>query len=250
MSLESLGIFGDSFNVLTSLFTGFAFAGVIISVILQTQELKEAREEFRGQKEALQNQEFDNKFFQMLNLLNNITENLTIKNGTNTLHGKDIFKYFKNKFHNTIEEKYSDDLFNNSIKDDKFTYFKNEFDEFNNEYDTTFKYYFINLYQVLKYIDTYAKNKNEAKEYTNMLRAQLTKNELVLLVYNAIGVQNFTTNDYQRLVEKYEFFEHLRYDDFCENENLIQINTSVLIKYNDDAFGKNQALIEEIEKQR
>jgi len=63
MSLESLGIFGDSFNVLTSLFTGFAFAGVVISVILQTQELKEAREEFRGQKEALENQEFDNKFF-------------------------------------------------------------------------------------------------------------------------------------------------------------------------------------------
>ena len=62
MSLESLGIFGDSFNVLTSLFTGFAFTGVVISVILQTQELKE----------ALENQEFDNKFFQMLNLLNSI----------------------------------------------------------------------------------------------------------------------------------------------------------------------------------
>lgn len=79
MPLENLGVFGDSFNVLTSLFTGFAFAGVIISVILQTQELKEAREEFKGQKEALQNQEFDNKFFQMSNLLNNITDNLIIK---------------------------------------------------------------------------------------------------------------------------------------------------------------------------
>lgn len=83
MTLEHLGIFGDSFNVLTSLFTGLAFAGVIISVILQTQELKEARDEFKGQKEALevQNielsiQSFDNKFFQMLNLFNNILNNL------------------------------------------------------------------------------------------------------------------------------------------------------------------------------
>lgn len=250
MSIEKLGVFGDSFNVLTSLFTGLAFAGVIISVILQTKELKEARAEFKGQKEALQNQEFDNKFFQMLNLLNNITDNLTITSGSSIVQGKDIFRYLKNKFHNSILQAYNNDIVNSSVKDEKFIYFKNEFDQFNNEYDTTFKYYFINLYQILKYIDTYVKNKEEAKEYTNVLRAQLTKNELVLLAYNAIGVQSFTTNDYQKLVEKYGFFEHLRYGDFCDNSNLIEINTSVLAKYDDSVFGKNKALIEEIGKYR
>lgn len=243
----SFGTWGDFFGgVLNPILTFLTFMGLLITIILQQTELKQSREEFKGQKVSLENQEFDNKFFQMLNLLNNITDNLTIKEGKKVFNGKDTFRYLKNKFHNSIQNTYSDDLVNQNIEDEKFIYFKNEFDELNNEYDTTFKYYFINLYQILKYIDTYAENKNEAKEYTNMLRAQLTKNELVLLAYNAIGVQNFTTNDYQKLVEKYEFFEHLRYDDFCENENLTQINTSVLKKYNDNAFGKNSDLISKI----
>lgn len=239
MTLESLGVFGDSFNVLTSLFTGLAFAGVIISVILQTQELKETRTEFKGQKEALQNQEFDNKFFQMLNLLTNITENLNIESGGKKYQGKETFELLKNKFQEDIQD-------NSNYSQDKFSNFQSVFNDFNNSYDTTFKYYFINLYQILKYINTYIEDEKEAKEYTNMLRAQLTKNQLVLLAYNAIGVQDFTTNDYQQLVEKYSFFEHLRYDDFCENQNIIQTVNTVLVRYENKAFGKNQDLIDKI----
>ena len=247
MTLESLGVFGDSFNVLTSLFTGLAFAGVIISVILQTQELKEARTEFKGQKEALENQEFDNKFFQMLNLLNNISDRLTLEIHSTNHNGKDVFKYLKRFINHNMYTSYNGDLINNRpLEEDKFKYFQNEFDDFNNSYDTTFKYYFINLYQILKYIDTYSINETEAKEYTNMLRAQLTKNELILLAYNAIGVQNFTTNQYQLLVEKYAFFEHLRYDDFCENENIIEIVNTILVKYDEKAFGNNIDLIDKI----
>ena len=93
-------------------------------------------------------------------------------------------------------------------------------------------------------------SEEEAKEYTNMLRAQLTKNQLVLLAYNAIGVQDFATNDYQLLVEKYSFFEHLRYNDFCENANIIQTVNTILVKYADKAFDKNQGLIDEIAKHR
>jgi hypothetical protein len=247
MSLESLGVFGDSFNVLTSLFTGMAFAGVIISVILQTQELKEARMEFKGQKEALENQEFDNKFFQMLNLLNNISDRLTLKINSTSHNGKDVFKYLKQNINDRIFQSYHGDVINNRpLKENKFEYFQTEFDDFNNKHDTTFKYYFINLYQILKYIDIYSNNEVEAKEYTNMLRAQLTKNELILLAYNAIGVQSFTTKQYQLLVEKYAFFEHLRYDDFCENANIIEIVNTILTKYDNKAFGNNIDLIEKI----
>lgn len=248
---SSFGEWGDFFGgVLNPLLTFLTFLGLLITIILQQKELKQSRKEFEGQKVALQNQEFDNKFFQMLNLLNNITDNLTIKRVHKTLNGKDVFRYLKDIFHSTIQDRYSNDVANNSLEDDKFTYFKNTFDDLNNEFDTTFKYYFINLYQVLKYIDLYAENKHEAKEYTNMLRAQLTKNELVLLAYNAIGVQNFTTNQYQLLIEKYAFFEHLRFDNFCDNANIIKILTTVLIKYDNSAFGKNHNLIKKIEEYR
>lgn len=259
---SGFGEWGDFFGgVLNPILTFLTFMGLLITIILQQTELKQSRKEFQGQKESLENQEFDNKFFQMLNLLNNINDRLVVNIKKEDLKGKDVFEYLKEKLYNSIFIQYNQHLHHNSLFDkhekdnksnllfdDKFLYFKNEFDNFNNKYDTTFKYYFINLYQILKYIDTYCRNIKEAKEYTNMIRAQLTKNALILLAYNAIGVQNFTTNQYQLLVEKYEFFEHLRYDDFCENPNIIEIVNSILAKYDDKAFGNNIDLIEKIRR--
>lgn len=244
---KKLGEWGDFFGgVLNPILTFLTFMGLLITIVLQQSELKQSREEFKGQKESLENQEFDNKFFQMLNLLNNINDRLVINVNKDELKEKNIFEYLKEKLHNNIYYSYNQDLIDNSLLEDKFLYFKNEFDNFNNEYDTTFKYYFINLYQILKYIDTYSQDEKQAKEYTNMIRAQLTKNALILLAYNAIGVQNFTTNQYKLLVEKYAFFEHLRYDDFCENANIIEILNTILTKYDDKAFGNNIELIEKV----
>jgi hypothetical protein len=245
---SGFGEWGDFFGgVLNPILTFLTFMGLLITIILQQTELKQSRKEFQGQKESLENQEFDNKFFQMLNLLNNISDRLVLKINSASHSGKDVFKYLKQIINDKIFQSYNGDLINNrTLEKDKFKYFQNEFDDLNNKYDTTFKYYFINLYQILKYIDTYSINEREAKEYTNMLRAQLTKNELILLAYNAIGVQSFTTNQYQLLVEKYAFFEHLRYDDFCENEKIIEIINSVLAKYDNKAFGNNIGLIEKI----
>ena len=44
-SLEKKGQFGDSYGSLNSLFSGFAFAGVIVAILLQRLELKLQREE-------------------------------------------------------------------------------------------------------------------------------------------------------------------------------------------------------------
>jgi len=58
------GQFGDVFGVLNCLFSGLAFAGVIISILmqkeelnLQRQELKETREELKKQAIAQEKQE-------------------------------------------------------------------------------------------------------------------------------------------------------------------------------------------------
>jgi hypothetical protein len=55
---EARGLFGDSFGAINALFSGLAFAGVIVAIMLQReelrlqrQELEQTREELRGQKE-------------------------------------------------------------------------------------------------------------------------------------------------------------------------------------------------------
>jgi hypothetical protein len=64
-SLTARGQFGDAFGVLSSLFNGLAFAGLIITITLQSRELRlqrvelsAARDEMRGQREQLQYQSF------------------------------------------------------------------------------------------------------------------------------------------------------------------------------------------------
>lgn len=68
-----IGKVGDSYGVLTSLYTGLAFAGVIVTIILQSQELalqrkelKDTRAEFKQQNRTLKYQRFENTFFNLV----------------------------------------------------------------------------------------------------------------------------------------------------------------------------------------
>jgi len=235
-NLSNLGQFGDSFNILTSLFTGLAFAGVIISVRLQKEELIKVSNEMISQN-------FDNKFFQMLNLFNSLIDSLIVKRATSHLISKHNGQVERETI--TYEKRDVIKVLKRIFEDKKIISRENfqiEFENFNQQYDTTFKFYFINLYQILKYIDRQFKEDiNSAKNYTNIVRAQLSKDELVLLFYNTIGVIPFSGKNYKNLVEKYAFFEHLTYSDLNPNKNR-DIVDILLQEYHVSAFGKNENL--------
>ena len=297
--LNKWGVFGDSFNIITSLFTGLAFAGVIVSVILQTQELKlqreelkETKDELKGQKEQLakqarhleeQKQEmviqsFDNKFFQMLNLFNTNINNLKINN-SNIMevaypyhNGKKVLSVLKQELITRINVNLDPNLITvnrPNMEDNKIIgMFQELFQKFNQENSNTFKYYCINLYQILKYIDEntpkeslftnvtkmistiYAYSKDDRqlriKGYANIIRAQLSTDELILLMYNAIGVIPFSGEKYKELLEEYAFLEHLSVE-YLEHENIIRIN-DILKQYNKKIAGKNKKLENKIER--
>lgn len=70
---EWKGEFGDKFGVINSLFSGLAFAGIIITILLQSRELKLQREEledtrevFESQLELMKRQQNENSFFNLL----------------------------------------------------------------------------------------------------------------------------------------------------------------------------------------
>ena len=87
---EERGTFGDMFGAINALFSGFAFAGLIITLFYQKEELKLQREElketraemarqrseFEEQNNTLKRQRFENTFFSMLSLQQEITSNL------------------------------------------------------------------------------------------------------------------------------------------------------------------------------
>ena len=80
---ENRGTFGDMFGAVNALFAGLAFAGIIYTIFLQRQELElqrrelaETRGELAGQKLQLARQAFENTFFQMLALHNEIVSSM------------------------------------------------------------------------------------------------------------------------------------------------------------------------------
>ena len=80
-SQEMKGQFGDMFGAVNALFTGLAFSGVIVTIILQSKELKlqrdeliETRKEFKQQNRTLTYQRFENTFFNLVQQYNRLSK--------------------------------------------------------------------------------------------------------------------------------------------------------------------------------
>ena len=119
--IDGFGLIGDSAGLLNSLFSGLAFLGVIITVFLQSKELKQTTTELKNQKiefekqnQTLKRQQFEKTFFNLLKTQENIISNLNIEtivdikvNGKihkdipQNVKSKQVFEYiFKDKFLN------------------------------------------------------------------------------------------------------------------------------------------------------
>ena len=213
---EEKGQFGDLYGGINALFTAVAFAGVIYTVLqqktelrLQRDELELTRKELRGQKEVMQRQvdnlevqSFEGTFFQMLRLHNDILNTFDINLGNRKLNiietGRDCLKQ--------ILEKMS---FNGSLKD--ISQLKREIEQ---EYGRIWKtyngelgIYFRSLYTLVKFVDQ--SDSANKKLYTNIIRAQLSEQELILILYNCLWLKE---SKFTPLVMKYELLKHLPVD--------------------------------------
>lgn len=75
---DSPGTFGDMFGAINSLFYGLAFAGLIYTILQQREELDLTRQEFIKQNETFRLQRFENTFFQLLRLNDDLLDGQTI----------------------------------------------------------------------------------------------------------------------------------------------------------------------------
>jgi hypothetical protein len=89
-SFTERGQFGDMFGAVNALFSGLAFGGIILTILLQKEELKlqrqelklqrtemqETRKEFIEQNKNLRIQRFENTFFNMISIHHELVEGL------------------------------------------------------------------------------------------------------------------------------------------------------------------------------
>ena len=235
-SIEKSGMLGDSFGILTALFSGLAFAGIIISIKMQSKELKLTRKEIKlqheelsltrnevkGQKKelkfqnrTLKKQAFENTFFQMLDVHTSIVKDLSI--GDNNYQGRAIFG------------KFSSEVANTKVKIPALTDIQQiteVYSKFYNSRKSQIAFYFSNLYYLLEYVNSSSvKNKSF---YTNIVRAQLSEHELKFICYH--GISSFCEKGFKSLIEKYCILKNFT----AKNEQFLKLS------YHESAFSEKK----------
>lgn len=229
---EERGTFGDMFGAVGALFSGLAFAGVIVTMLQQSETLKLQRKDLRNQTEAieLQRQEiantnkelqeqnktirlqrFENTFFNMLEMQQEILKSVTVfrdylhRSYTNgekeelrnrdELHG-----------HSAISKLWEDFLF--ARKNDKGrTNAINHFESYLSDKRYIVPY-FRQIFQIVTFVD---KSDNltldEKHRYIGIIRDTLSSDEISLIFYYVISKSD--NQRYKQLIEKYALFEHI-----------------------------------------
>jgi hypothetical protein len=197
-TLPHLAHLGDSFDALKTLFAWLAFAGIVVSLLLQSREMAKARRDVEELKNQQRKHVFERSFFQLLHLSNETIQGFRYESEfSSAIHtnGQDCFEAMREDFVKValLSEQWGKSP---SERYEKF-YVQCAHDQLG--------LYFRNLYQLMKYVD--ASQLEDKKLYANIVRAQLSNSELYLIFYN--GLSRFGHDKFLPLLRKYEFFERL-----------------------------------------
>lgn len=199
-SADALGTTGDWLGgTLTPVLT---FAGNLLfisAILMQREELKlqrdeltATRNEFTNQNKTMQLQRFETTFFNMLSLHNNIVANIKSADRYNRHElksGREAFGPIYDNFkiiYMDAENKFGKD--NNAFG--TLSTIEYAYQTFYQRNQSLVGHYFRNLYRIIKFVhETKFLNDNEKNNYCDIVRAQLSSYELVLLFYNGLSPQ-------------------------------------------------------------
>lgn len=221
----SFGSFGDFFGgILNPIFTFLMLISLVVTIVLQKNELSLARKEFsrtadslHSQNQNLELQRFENTFFKLLDYYEHCRNDVQciIMNTNITTQGRDAFKSMFEIFR---DEYMSDTIMKNygQINQPSFSIkgnchnldgIKDAYDKFySDRYGEELGQYFLTIYNILKFVDR-AKSIESKKLYSNLLRAQLSRYELLLLFYNVISFDK--ENKMKPLIMRFGIMKYL-----------------------------------------
>ena len=254
------GTFGDQFGAVNALFSGLAFAGLIYTIVLQRRDLELQRDdlklqreelilnrkemeeqtaEFEKQNETLRIQRFEHTFFNMLSQFQEVVKSLSVTYGKDgkvyEASGREVFKVAFTMAHVHVEMPEGDKNtrsyygMSKAIKAEQLVGYCRA------DIPTIFDHYFRLLYRILKFVrDTPLITDFDIEyEYISMLRALLSRYELVWLYYN--GLSAYGVQKLKPLIERYAMLKNLREDLLVEGVDIG--------RYEDSAYNKTTPFV-------
>lgn len=232
---------------------------VYLAFKAQQEQIEIQKNEIKQNEEHDNIQNFQNNFFKMIDIYENILQSIEYRgskhrkeNGPEKWVSDFIFtsksairKYYQWDFTSEVLKR----LVSARTYEDSRENFNSIYENFMVEKQEILGHYFRHIYHILKLIYTNRfLFKDEGKFYSNILRAQLSSFELLFIFYN--GLSKFALFgeegeiNFEKLLNKYSFFEHLAIFKHSPEENNIRVEISKLLNYyNDNAYGNR---IEEI----
>lgn len=211
ISISKAGVFGDSFGVLTSLFSGLAFSGMIITILLQKEELKlqrqeltYTRQEIKEQKDIFRIQSFNDSFYRLLSFYKqNLSEvSIFTEEYNKRLNGIEALSYLLKKLQNSFAQY-------------KFQrYPENEDEQVEQEYALFLEIqkilinqsrYLNTIQSIYALIDTQLTSYEEKKIYWNLFASQLTAHEVKYLFYECLVLKK--SSELRKYLHESKFFE-------------------------------------------
>lgn len=232
-------LFGDSFGAVNALISAFAFAGVIVAIFIQRNELRLQRKdlilqrkEFETQNDTLKLQRFENTFFNMMSLQQQIVDGLSFKDRDKVnvvedspnpnmgriskevvldkaIQGRELFYYSFVQMTHYVRR---DDGKDAKVPGMRYYLYNSGFNSYDDCYTPSyFDHYFRHLYTIIKFVDkTDFLSETEKYQYIAMVRATLSRYELVWIYYN--GISSIGKAKFKKLIEKYSLLKNLRED--------------------------------------
>ncbi len=212
----ALGVFGDFFGgVLNPIFSFLTFVGLLITIVMQQKEIREA-------KATVEKQGFETLFFQMITIHNSIVQSMDLRTLANPAkkikakeyHGRDCFARFLIHLKDEVEAAAKKGS-SNALYDGYKAFWARDRKDLG--------HYFRYLFNMIRIVEN---STADTEQYVKLLRAQLSDYELVILFYN--GGMSASGSAFKKYIHKYALFDNL------PDDLLLDIKHTVL--YNDDAF--------------
>ena len=217
------GATGSVWALASVLFIYVAFLGQRGQVLLQQEQLELTKADVEAQQTRLdaeaklsRKQLFESSFFQLLSAHGRIVEGISTSHGSKELRGRDCFTQWYAQFRTK--------LFPAALHEsggDAIAAIQPAFNRLYALWRTDLGHYFRSLYNLIKFVK--AADRADGRRYTNLVRAQMSDQEVLVLFYNCLTPRGAK---FKSFVEDFALLKHLDATDLCDPDHHAQYNNS------------------------
>ena len=178
---------------------------------LTRDEMQQTRKEFEIQNATLKRQEFETTFFHLLELHHQIVNSIFFQSDDdNSYHGRQYFSWAFQKMNHSYKEKRGlyemyPSMNNLSPKQIDVKCVQESLNDNFQEIEVNIGHYFKNIFQTLRLLDKSILCAEEKMDFAKLLSAQLSNDELNLLLYYCI--YNVEDKELRELAFRYGIFD-------------------------------------------